>query len=104
MTGDNHETSLKGMFQGMIPRDVELLQGIIISTSSLRIQIVNDSKLIVSSISTVIPQHLTDHTVTVTTDDGKSAEMTVHNALKTGDRVHLLALQSGKKYFVLDRV
>ena len=28
----------------------------------------------------------------------------VHNALKEGDRVHVLAINSGKVYFVLDRV
>lgn len=33
-----------------------------------------------------------------------NATITVHNALKVGDVVHLLALQDGKLYYVLDRV
>lgn len=104
MTGESRETSLKGLFQGMIPRDVELLQGTVISTNPLRIQMVNDSKLIISSISTVIPEHLTDHTETITDASGVSAQITVHRALQTGDRLHLLSVQRGKKYFVLGRV
>lgn len=30
--------------------------------------------------------------------------MTVHNALKKGDKVHVLALNNGKVYYILDRV
>ena len=104
MNGENKETSIKELIQGMIPREVDLMQGTVISTSPLRIKMINDSKLIISRISTVVPRHLTDHKVSVTTADGDSAEMTVHNALNTGDKVHLLAIQNGKKYFVLDRV
>ncbi|MCD8216684.1 MAG: DUF2577 family protein [Clostridiales bacterium] len=32
------------------------------------------------------------------------ASMTVHNALKAGDTVHVLSLYNGKQYYVLDRV
>ncbi len=32
------------------------------------------------------------------------ASITVHNALKAGETVHLLAFDDGKKYYVLDRV
>jgi len=28
----------------------------------------------------------------------------VYNALKVGEKVHLLSLNNGKKYYVLDRV
>ena len=30
--------------------------------------------------------------------------MTVYNGLKVGEKVHLLSLNNGKKYYVLDRV
>ncbi len=33
-----------------------------------------------------------------------NAELTVHNELKKGEKVHVLALNSGKKFYVLDRV
>lgn len=84
MTGDNKGTSLKELFQGMIPREVDLVQGIVISTEPLKIQMANDSKLIISRLSAVVPQHMQD--------------------LQPGDSLHLLALQNGKKYFVLGRV
>ena len=32
------------------------------------------------------------------------ASMTVHNALKVGEKVHMLSFNQGKKYYVLDRV
>ena len=32
------------------------------------------------------------------------AKMTVYNALKEGETVHLLPLNNGKKYYVLDRI
>lgn len=107
MNRESKETSLKGLFQGMVPREAELLQGIVIHTNPLRIQMVNDSKLVISKISAVVPKHLTDYTVSVTVKDGeeeKEVDMTVHHALKTGETVHLMALQNGKKYFVLGRV
>jgi hypothetical protein len=109
--------SLKGLFQGMVPTACELVQGTVISISPLRIQMENDAKLIVGPASVVVPQHLTTHTVKVTipASGGHSqyvgsgvhshseVTMTVYNALKVGDKVHLLAVQNSKKYFVLDR-
>ena len=110
--------SLKGIFQGLIPTACELLQGTVISTSPLKIQIANDSKLIIGAAITVVPKHLTTHTVKVTipASGGHSqyegsgvhshteVTMTVYNALQTGDAVHLLAVQNGKKFIALDRV
>lgn len=107
MNGETSHTSLKQMFQGMIPIGAELIQGIVISVGPIRIQIVNDSKHMISRLSTIVPQHLTDHTVSATISDENGTHnslVTVHNALQVGDRVHLLSLQSGKKYFVLGRV
>ena len=31
-------------------------------------------------------------------------KITVHNALRTGEKVHVLSFNHGKQYFVLDRV
>lgn len=107
MNGDVKGTSLKELLQGMMPNTADLLQGTVMSTNPLRIQMTNDSKLIISKLSAVIPKHLTNYTVTVEISDSsgkKNAAITVQNALKIGDKVHLIALQNGKKYFVLDRV
>jgi len=107
MNGEPKETSFKAMFQSMIPNAADLLQGTVTSIKPLKIQIANDSKLIISKLSAVIPRHLTDYKVTAEISDSFSKNntiITVHNALKVGEKVHLIALQNGKKYFVLDRV
>ncbi len=107
MDKDLSNTSLKQLIQNLSKREAGLVQGVVISTDPLRVQMVNDSKLIVSRISTVVPKHLTNYTVSAQVADQygqRSATITVLNALTVGDRVHLLALQNGKKYFVLDRV
>lgn len=140
MDGESKETSLKGLFQGMIPEAVELLQGTVIQESPLKIQMANDNKLITGESITVVPRSLTDHEVeadvrladgTIDSETSKALNpgsksasaygseqhihkltsftiargvITVHNHLAKGDKVHVLAIQNGKKYFVLDRV
>ena len=122
-----NSTSLKGLFQGLVPDPCGILQGKVISTSPLKIQAVNDKKLIIGALLLIVPKHLTDYTaevdisigggaLTAATDTGdahyhneksfslKEGTLTVRNALKTGDNVHLLSLNNGKKYYVLDRV
>lgn len=42
------------------------------------------------------------HSISSLTISG--ATITIYNALKTGERVHLLSFNSGKQYYVLDRV
>lgn len=126
MAEESKETSIKGIFQELAGKGAaEVLQGIVKSTSPLRIQIVNDEKLVIGPNITYVPQHLTDYTTEVTVSwstnsaSGGSGEaafashshgisgrktITVHNALKTGDRVHVLTFHQGKQYFVLGRV
>lgn len=110
--------SLKELFQSMVPVGCELVQGKVISVSPLKIQIANDEKLIIGPAATVIPKHLTTHTVKVSIPDSgghsqyagsgvhshTEVNMTVYNGLQAGDMLHLLAVQNGKKYFALDRV
>ena len=111
-------TSLKELFQGMIPDSCSLLQGTVISVSPLKIQIANDAKWVIGAAATIIPKHLTDYTVKVTipssgghsqyTGSGihshQEVTMTVYNGLKPGDRLHLLAVQNSKKFIALGRV
>lgn len=124
MAGETTEqTSLKGLFQGMAAGDVEVLQGIVKSASPLKIQIVNDEKLTIGPNITYIPRHLTDYTTTCSlakgdkgsvygpandgsrlTDFTFSGSITVHNALKAGEKVHVLSFNHGKQYYVLDRI
>lgn len=126
MDGALEPNSIKGLFQAMAPTAAELIQGTVLCISPLKIQIANDSKLVIGAAITVIPEHLTDYRVsadlvwgentslsndTVTADGGKlekfqikGAVLVLHNALKVGETVHILSLQNGKKYYVLDRV
>lgn len=124
MVGDNPEkTSLKGMFQGMAAGETEVLQGIVKSASPLKIQIVNDEKLIIGPNITYVPRHLTNYTTSCSLAKGEkgsvygpcsdgsrltdftfSGSITVHNALKAGERVHILSFNHGKQYYVLDRI
>lgn len=61
----NEAGSIKNLFQGMIPKDVELLQGTVISAAPLKIQMANDEKLIINDQITVVPWHLTDYTTKI---------------------------------------
>lgn len=117
--------SIKGAFQNMIPVDVELLQGTVISTSPLQIQAANDEKLIIGPSNLFIPRCLTDYTTEVTVDwrtenraggagdpafashnhdiTGRKS-IKVHNALKVGEKVHMVSFAHGKQYYALERV
>lgn len=130
MAGEvNEKTSLKGMFQGLAGEGVEVLQGIVKSASPLKIQIVNDEKLVIGPNITYVPRHLTDYKTEMSGpniqnyyytggDVGSGTapvspshvhaigrvKITVHNALKAGEKVHVLSFNHGKQYYVLDRV
>lgn len=124
MAGESTEqTSLKGLFQGMAAGEVEVLQGVVKSASPLKIQIVNDEKLVIGPNITYVPRHLTNYTTSCSlakgtkgsvygpcsdgsrlTDFTFSGSITVHNALKAGEKVHVLSFNHGKQYYVLDRI
>ena len=105
----------------------DLRFGTVTGTSPLKVQITNQFTLPASLL--IVPEHLTDHTVSVTvnwgtdsdthyhsTDDGNTGNythdhsvsgkksMTIHNALKAGDKVALLRKTGGQSYFILDRI
>lgn len=128
MAEETEKTSLKQLFQGMAGDGVEVLQGIVKSASPLKIQIVNDDKLTIGPNITYIPRHLTDYKTEISGPNiqnyyytGSSTEsgtapvspphvhalgripVTVHNALKAGEKVHVLSFNHGKQYYVLDR-
>ena len=107
----------------MVGNGVEVLQGIVKSASPLKIQIINDEKLVIGPNITYIPRHLTNYTTTCSlakgekgsvygpandgsrlTDFNFSGSITVYNALKVGEKVHVLSFNHGKQYYVLDRV
>jgi hypothetical protein len=132
-----NETSIKQLFQRMIPDGDEIMEGTVIQPSPLKIQMTNDEKLIINERITIVPWHLTDYTTTadILKDEGTLDSQTlqdgghgghmggdgthinhldtfnlhkgtinVYNALKKGEKVHVLSLNHGKLYYVLDRV
>lgn len=78
-------TSLKQLIQQLMPRPPEVIIGRVISENPLVIQAENDEKLKLSKSNSIIPKKFLDH------------------PLKLGEKVHILALNSGKKHYILDR-
>jgi hypothetical protein len=56
------QTSLKGLFQGMMPDSMGVVQGKVVSASPLKIQVVNDGKLVLAENLVCLPRHLSDYT------------------------------------------
>ena len=99
------QPSIKQLFQGLIPDQGGVIRARVISLDPLRIQAINDDKLLIGANSVIIPHHLTDYQTSVDIPDAglENVVMTIRNSLNTGDTVHLLSFNQGKKYFILDR-
>ena len=126
MQPENGETSLKGLIQGMAGNSMQLMQGVVKSTDPLKIQMANDDKLTVGPGNVIVPWQLTDYETEITTvgwvtqdrsggsgypafashnhDITGRKKVIVHNSLVVGDTVHVLALNHGKQFYVLDRI
>ncbi len=59
------ETSLKQLFQGMQVKDIDIIEGEVISASPLKIKLINNEKMVLDKDIMVIPRHLTDYSVKV---------------------------------------
>ena len=55
------QTSIKGLFQGMVPDKMGVIQGEVIAAAPLQIQVVNDDKLVLSANLLCLPRHLTSY-------------------------------------------
>lgn len=100
-------TSIKQAIQEMANQSAAtVIQGTVTSISPLKIQIDNDSKLVISARIAIIPIHLTDYEtkIDIPSISLNGAKAIVKNSLKVGEKVHLLAFEKGKKYYILDRV
>ena len=66
MGNETEKTSVKQLFQEMSKGNiVEVLQGVVISENPLKIQMINDEKLIIGANITYVPRHLTDYKTVV---------------------------------------
>lgn len=119
MAETSEAMSVKGMIQSIAESaagGITILRGTVIQTNPLRIQAENDKKLFLGPNNSYIPRHLTDYRTEVTIEWGTEAAeghshavsgrktIVIHNALKVGDVVHILPLNHGKQYYILDRV
>lgn len=76
----DNPTSIKGLMQQMLPKGNDIVIGRVISVNPVRVQVINDEKL---TPIPIVPQRLSD--------------------LHTGEYVHLLVFNNGKKYYALGR-
>ena len=111
----------KDMYDNEQPTDLRF--GTVVSDSPLKVQVTNLFTIPQSML--VVPKHLTDYEVEVTIDwttENKSGgsgdssfashnhgvtgkkKMTVHNALKNGDKVALIRKHGGQSFYILDRI
>lgn len=101
----NNETSIKEMIlkimkQGLSVPDIQA--AIVIKEKPLTLRLVNDKKITLTSDDLVIPERMTNHTITIV--DGKVKKtIEVQNALKKNETVNLLQYSDGKQYYILDR-
>lgn len=106
MTGE--ETSLRQIIASIANgarQESAVIMGKVISSKPLKISLVNDSKVILTSNDLVLSERFRTHTVTVDIAGVKSsAKMTVHSGISSGDKVYLISYNNGNKFFVLDRV
>ena len=80
---------------------VSVLVGQVVSANPIKISL--NQKLTLEDPFIVIPENMTDYDTKIKID-GEIKDITVYNALKTGDKVVLLRMQGGQKYFVLSKV
>ena len=79
-------TSLKECIQSMTPNQLEIISGKVTQVSPLRIQAVNDEKLILNENTAIVPRHLTDCTIKIDIElDGGSI---YSNTLMDGTHPH----------------
>lgn len=82
-------TSIKQLIQGIVQRMIQtevpkIVTGVVMEENPLRITLVNDIAINLSAISLAIPERL--------------------KPLKTGEQFYMLSTNSGKYYYLLDRV
>lgn len=57
------QTSLKQIIQSMSPDGAEVVEGTVTNASPLEITLTNDTKMILSANSLIVPEHLTDREI-----------------------------------------
>lgn len=66
-------TSLKQLFQGMAPETMAVVRGTVLSANPLKIQVINDEKLILEQNIICLPRHLSTYQTTVDISLGRGS-------------------------------
>lgn len=74
--------------------------GVVIGASPLKILVEQKKPLTMAQL--ILTRNVKDCEIEMTIDQVKE-KITVHNALKLGDKVMLVKMQGGQKYIVLDK-
>ena len=81
------ETSLKQLIQGMQVKNIDIVEGEVISAAPLKIKLVNNEKMVLDKDIAVIPKHLTEYTVKVDITLPEGAALT-SKTKPAGDHSH----------------
>lgn len=93
-------TSLKQLFQSMVPEAMTVVRGTVLSASPLKIQVINDDKMILEQNIICLPRHLSTYQTTVDITLGKGSINSVtkedgaHGGHVGGDGKHRNALET----------
>ena len=72
-------------------------------TSAKPLKVLVEQKMTLGTAQLVLTRNVTDFTTKVKIDGSDEKEITIHNALQTGDEVILLKQKGGQKYLIVDR-
>lgn len=78
-------TSIKQLIQSLMPAGPTVVEGTVTATSPLAITLTNDSKMVLTQNSLVVPRYLTDHQVEV---DLRKASGTLASKTKNEEGKH----------------
>ena len=54
-------SSIKQLIQQMSPEKIRIIEGVVVKTDPLSIQVVNNPKMVVTGLNLILPKHLTDY-------------------------------------------
>jgi len=95
MNDTQEPTSLKGIIQSLQIKDMDIVKGVVISESPLKIQVMGDDKLILTENIICLPKHLTNYKTTVDiTASGGNIGSETQTAL-SGSHIHSGGHHSG---------
>lgn len=81
---------------------VDIVFGVVKKEAPLEIQV--DQKLTLKAAQLILTRNVTDYEVEYTPQGGTRSTLTIHAALKVGDKVVMSMAKGGQKYLVLDRL